>query len=120
MTIQDLLVNYTHEIRDLTLAARALILECFPHALEQVNLPSKLLAYGASAKFADTVFTLIPQAKWVNLGNSRALDLPDPHGLLQGTGKLHRHVKIHNLQDLKSPILHDLLFAAVDRNMKSG
>lgn len=120
MTIDDLLANYSKEIRDLILAARALILECFPHALEQVDLPSRLLAYGTSAKYADPVFTLMPQVKWVNVGIYRALKLPDPHGLLQGTGKLHRHVKIHNLMDLKSSILRDLLQAAVNRKMKSG
>lgn len=51
----------------------------------------------------------MPQAKWVNLGIYRAMELPDPHGLLQGTGKLHRHVKIHDLMDLKSPALRELL-----------
>ena len=120
MPIDDLLAKYSQEIRDLTLAARALILECFPQALEQVDLPSHLLAYGTSAKYADTVFTLMPQVKWVNLGIYSALELPDPHALLQGTGKLHRHVKIHKLMDLKSPVLHDLLQAAVNRKMKSG
>lgn len=85
-----------------------------------MDLPSKLLAYGNSTKYADTVFTLMLQAKWVNLGIYRALELPDPHGLLHGTGKLHRHVKIRKLMDLKSPALHDLLLAAVNRKMKSG
>ncbi len=50
MSIDILLANYPTEIRDLTLAARALIFEIFPHVLEQVDLPSKLLAYGTSAK----------------------------------------------------------------------
>lgn len=49
MSIDDLLARSPKEIRELTLAARALILECFPHALEQVDLPSRLLAYGTSA-----------------------------------------------------------------------
>ncbi len=74
MAMDDLLANYSQEIRDLILAARELLLECFPHALEQVDLPSRLLAYGTSAKYADTVFTLMPQSKWVNLGIYSALE----------------------------------------------
>ncbi len=120
MAIDNLLANYAQEIRDLTLAARSLIFEIFPSALEQVDLPSRLLAYGTSAKYADTEFTLMPQAKWVNLGIYRALELPDPQKLLQGTGKLHRHVKLHDLTDLKSHALRALLQAAVNRKMKTG
>jgi hypothetical protein len=30
----------------------------------------------------------------VNVGFFRGADLPDPHGMLEGTGKLMRHVKL--------------------------
>ncbi len=72
-------------------------------------MPSRLIAYGTSPKYADTVFTLMPHAGWVNLGIYRALELADPHGLLQGTGKLHRHVKLNHLKDVESPDLNELL-----------
>lgn len=120
MPIHELLGQYSPPIREIALSARALILDCFPSPLEQVDLPSKLLAYGTSPKYADTVFTLMPYARWVNLGISRALELPDPHALLQGTGKLHRHVKLNSLEDVKTAALRELLQAAVARKLKTG
>ena len=119
MSIDELLKPYNPEIIALVHAVRALILEHFPGALGQVDLPSKLIAYGTSSKYADTVFTLMPHAGWVNLGITRALELPDPHGLLQGTGKLHRHVKLGQLADLKNPALLELIRAAVKRKTGS-
>jgi hypothetical protein len=36
-------------------------------------------------------------------------DLPDPEGLLEGGGKLLRHVKIRSLEDLEQPALRNLI-----------
>lgn len=39
-------------------------------------------------------------------------DLPDPHGLLQGTGKFMRHVKLRPGQDVNGDALRALIDAA--------
>jgi hypothetical protein len=115
MTEEDLLQSCSPEIAAIARLARTLILDCFPQALEQVDLPSRLLAYGTSSRYADTVFTLMPHAGWVNLGITRAFELADPHALLQGTGRLHRHVKLACQADVQVPALRELLLAAVRR-----
>jgi hypothetical protein len=38
----------------------------------------------------------------VNLGIAYAMQLPDPKKLLEGTGKLHRHVKLKSKSDLET------------------
>jgi hypothetical protein len=49
----------------------------------------------------------------VLLGIARAIELPDPEGLLEGTGKLHRHIKFRQTADLKRSGVRQLLVAAV-------
>jgi hypothetical protein len=120
MAINKLLQSYSPQIIEIVHAARLLILDCFPKALEQVDLPSRLIAYGTGPKYADTVFTLMSYAGWVNLGIFHALELADPHGLLRGTGRLHRQVKLSHLADVQAPALKELLQAAVKRKMGSG
>jgi hypothetical protein len=43
---------------------------------------------------------------------ARAYELPDPAGLLQGSGKVHRHVKLRRPEELDQPALRDLIAAA--------
>jgi hypothetical protein len=43
----------------------------------------------------------------------RGSTIPDPTGLLEGTGKALRHVKVHTRADAESPALRALLHAAI-------
>jgi len=45
----------------------------------------------------------------VSLGFARATDLPDPHGLLEGTGKNMRHVKLKSVADLQREGVRELI-----------
>lgn len=48
----------------------------------------------------------------VNVGFFRGAELADPHGLLEGTGKLMRHVKLRPGRDVDSVALEQLIVAA--------
>jgi hypothetical protein len=48
----------------------------------------------------------------------RGTSLPDPKGLLEGTGKNIRHVKIKSPEDLSRPGLRELLKSAARLNAK--
>ncbi len=94
-----------------------MVMEAFPEAIEQLDLSSKLISYGIGSKYSDTIFTIMPYRGWVNLGFYRAIELPDPQDLLEGTGKLHRHIKVSSLSDLKNPALQKLVQIAVQRKL---
>jgi len=111
--VTEFLATYSPEVRDLALKTRALILEVIPHAVEQVDPPSKIIAYGFGLKMADIICVIAPYKSHVNLMFSRGTELPDPRGLLVGTGKRARHVKITSDRDLKAPALRALVEAAV-------
>ncbi len=54
----------------------------------------------------------------VTFGFIRGTALADPEGLLEGTGKSVRHVKLRAVEDLKRPALRKLILAEVKRNKK--
>ena len=79
-----------------TAAARALdalIREELPGVVVEFDPGNRLLAFGRSMKMRDLLFALIPHAGWVNLQLADGAVLPDPDGLIEGTGKRIRHVK---------------------------
>lgn len=59
-----------------------------------VDAPSRIIAYGASAKYADLVCAIAPFPKYVNLMFSRGASMPDPDEILKGTGKKARHIRV--------------------------
>jgi len=111
--LEEFLAQYSPVVRELALKTRALILSAFPGALEMVDPPSKIIAYGRGRSYADLVCAIAPFAAYVNLMFSRGAALPDPDGLLQGSGKRARHVKIATLADLEQPGLRALLEEAI-------
>jgi hypothetical protein len=54
----------------------------------------------------------------VTFGFLRGAALADPQGLLEGTGKSLRHVKLRTVADLKKPELKKLIVEAVKLNHK--
>jgi hypothetical protein len=48
----------------------------------------------------------------------RGAALPDPEGLLEGTGKFVRHVKVRTTADVKKPALKKLLLEAAKLNKR--
>lgn len=116
-TLQEFLSPFPPDVQKLALLARALIVEVFPGAVEQVDVPSRLVAYGTGLRMQDLVCTLIVSKSGVTLGLVRGSQLPDPEGLMGGKGKVHRSVKLRSQADLAQPALRALLQAAVDRKL---
>jgi hypothetical protein len=56
--------------------------------------------------------------KHVTFGFLRGAMLKDPAGLLEGTGKSLRHVKLRGVEDLKRPELRKLIGEAVKLNKR--
>jgi len=109
----DMVAGFPDPIPELALASRALILDVFPRAVEVVWAQQKTAGYGTGPKKMTEQFTwLAPYPKHVVFGFYYATELPDPEGLLEGTGRLMRHAKIRTAADLERPALRDLVLAA--------
>lgn len=112
-TIDELLRGYSPEVRDLALRACHLVRSVLPDAHEKVHLGWKSIQFGTGPKMADMVFGVMPLKERVNIVLAGA-DLDDPMGLLQGSGKAMRHVKVTSVEELEDPALFGLLEAAVE------
>ena len=64
-------------------------------------------------KTADGYGYVMAQSDRVNLGFYDGVDLPDPTGLLEGTGDRLRHVKVRTLESATSRPVEALIRAAV-------
>ena len=58
---------------------------------------------------------MIPHARWVNLQLADGALLPNPDGLIEGTGKKIRHIKVHTPEKARSNPVRDAVRAQIDR-----
>ena len=122
--IESFLAPFPPEVSDLALAARDFLAKALPGAEESLDESAKLLGYGYGPGYKGLVCTLLSSKKGIKLGISHGSELPDPKQLMQGSGKVHRHVQLRTKNDLKQPGLKPLLKAALaawkKRNENNG
>ena len=101
--VDRLLAEHPPELRAIERALRATIRSEFPGAVEQVDFGNKLIAFGRSMKMRGLLFAIIAHKSHVNLQLADGADLPDPDGLIEGSGKRIRHVKVRSVEQASSP-----------------
>jgi hypothetical protein len=86
-----------------------------PGAWELVydNYNGLAVVYGPTEKVSDGVFSIVLYPGWVSLFFTRGAELPDPEGLLCGTGKRIRHIVVEHAQTLDAPGVRALMEAAL-------
>jgi hypothetical protein len=100
--VDRLLAEPAPELQAIERALRATIRREFPDAVEQVDFGNKLIAFGRSTRMRGLLFAIIAHRSWVNLQLADGAVLPDPDGLIEGTGKRIRHVKIRSVEAASS------------------
>lgn len=111
--IESLLSAYPSEVREIALAASNLLLEVLPGAEVTLDESAKIIGYGYGPGYKGLVCTLNLSRTGVKVGVARGAELPDPEQLMKGKGKVHRHVPLQTVADLKRPGLKPLLKAAL-------
>jgi hypothetical protein len=111
--VDAFLAAYPDEVRKLAAAARKALAKALPGAAEGVDKRAKMLRYSYGPGYKGLVCTLFLSKTGVKLGIFRGAELPDPAGLMQGAGKVHRHVQLRSGADLDRPALNRLLAAAL-------
>lgn len=94
-------------------ALRALAFELHPCLVEVSRPGDRAVSWGWGAKKMSEAYAYaLPYRSHVNLGFYRGAALPDPDGLLRGTGKAMRHVQVRDIEDVAVPGLRALMLAA--------
>jgi hypothetical protein len=116
--LEQFLTPYTPVVQELALKLRALIREVMPEVIEQFDPPAHLIGYGLDRTYKGLICGITLHKAHINLMFARGTDLPDPEGLLVGTGKRARHVTIRQEADLERPGVRTLLVAALQRQQE--
>lgn len=95
------------EQRDVIRRLRTLVKGAMPEAHEMVYHDA--LGYALTASPAKRIIYIASAQDHVTFGFFFGGDLPDPGGLLEGTGKRMRHVKVDSLEQANSPALAELV-----------
>ena len=107
-----LLAKYPDAVRALAAGTRDLVLELLPGARETVDASARVVGYGYGAGYKGTVCAIILSKSGVKLGLARGAELRDPKGLLEGRGKVHRHIAFESTADLHRAGVKPLIRAA--------
>lgn len=91
-------------------ALRSLIASVAPEAHEIIYHDA--LGYGPTDSGFDRILYVMVFEAHLNLGFFYGGFLPDPEGLLVGSGKRMRHIKFRSLQECKNPAITSLLAQA--------
>lgn len=106
---------YDAGVPALALRLRNLVLQQAPQASELLydSYNAVAIAFTFTDRLAEAFCHVAVYSKHVNLGFNRGAELPDPDAVLEGSGKLIRHLNIQRAADLEDVHLQHFLRLAV-------
>jgi hypothetical protein len=108
--------RYSPAVAEIARAVLARMRTMFPGATQIVydNYNAAVIGFGPNERASEAVFSIALYPKWVTLFFLHGAGLPDPDGVLQGSGKLVRHIRLTGgAADLDQPHVRALMKAAV-------
>lgn len=102
------LERHTPAVRKIAMKLRDLVRKAAPKAEERVHIGWHNVAWYVNGMFC----YVQPQREWVNIGWPRGTELDDADGLLEGSGKGMRHVKVRPEERLPAASLTRMVKAA--------
>jgi hypothetical protein len=101
----------------LTTAVLAKLRPRFPGATVMVydKANSLVIGFCPNERASDAINSIAVYTKWINLYFFEGDALPDPEGLLQGTGTMVRSIRITSPADLDKPAVKALMAEALKR-----
>jgi hypothetical protein len=118
----QLIAPYAADVQKLCTALRNLVRKLVPDAVEEIDTSAKMLGFSfIPGTYKGSIVGIAPQKSYVNLMFAKGAELQevDPKGLLEGTGKLARHIKFRTLEQIKDPAARALIEEAARRTPRS-
>jgi hypothetical protein len=108
------LKRFDPAIRELALDARELVLKTLSPSNESVlDVYAVAMNYGFSERMKDQAVYIAVHTKHINIGFYGGARMEDPAGILEGSGKELRHIKIKSPEDVGTPVIRDYLRRAI-------
>lgn len=103
---------YPANVQTLAKQARRALGEWLPGAKETEDSSARMFAYAYAPGYRGMICTLLVSKSGVKLGIVGGASFPDPYMLLRGSGKVHRHIPLKAVEDLKQRGVKELVAAA--------
>lgn len=98
--VENLLSSYSEAVAKLAKQTNKCVLDNAPDVEAKVQSGWKVITYSYGKAFC----AVAPHKNWVNLQFYAGVELKDPGGLLEGSGKSMRHVKIRSSKALNKHV----------------
>lgn len=113
-TFDELMDIAEPDMRPIAERLREIVVEVDPDTVEVVRLGDRAATYGVGPKkMSEGYAYILPHKNWVNLGFYMGATLPDPAGIMEGTGKKLRHVKVRSVEEAGQPEIRVLIGEAL-------
>ncbi|TVP48684.1 MAG: DUF1801 domain-containing protein [Gemmatimonadales bacterium] len=116
--LDGLLGDFSPAVQGIALSAREQIRELVPDAQEKVIRGYRAVSFHLGGAMKDQFVSLVLHRAHVNLQFARGAELPDPGDLLEGTGKLMRHIKLREVRTVQDAEVGRMIEAAAGQARK--
>lgn len=108
------IAKFDRKNQKLILEVRKALRKRFPTANELVwdNYNFFVIGYSATERPSDSIGAIAAAANGVGFGFYRGSSVPDPHGLLEGSGVQNRFIRLPEVGVLEKPEVRELFDAA--------
>src|SRR6185295_18604762 len=115
--LREFISRFSPPIAKLTRVILRKMRERYPGATELVydNYNALVVGFGPSERASEAIFSIAVYPRWINLFFLEGVGLPDPEGLLRGSGTIVRHITLEDETVLDQPAVKALMAQAVKR-----
>ena len=119
-SFDDAIAGSGARVKEIARRLRQLIIEVYPDVVEVPWPKQRIIGYGVGPKKMSEHFCYIGAHRdHVNLGFYYGAELPDPEGLMEGTGKKLRHIKVRDAEEIDGSSLRQYIQLALDERKKA-
>lgn len=114
--LDGFLDKYLPEIAAQARACLKILRARLPGAVQMVydNYNALVVGFGPSEKPSDAIFSLVMYPRYLILCFLQGTKVPDPDGVLKGSGNVVRNIRLTEPGDLNRPDIRDVMAAAME------
>ena len=119
-SFDDALSGSSAHVKEIARRLRQLIIEVYPDVVEVPWPKQRIIGYGVGPKKMSEHFCYIGAHRdHVNLGFYYGAELPDPEGLMKGTGKVLRHIKVRDPEEVEGLPLRRYIQSSLEERQEA-